>query len=562
MSRRRWWGRFDFEHALINHTLYQGLGATRRARLHHRVAEAIEELYGADSDEHLGELALHWRLATVSVGRQKAAGYSLRAGRRALDGLAPSEAAKLFGDALDMLGSVASSARSEALIGLGESQRHAGVPAYRETLLEAARIAAELGDADLAARATLANTRGFVSSYGGVDLGRVATLERALQLDDPPQPARHARLLALLAKELAFEPERARRQGLVGEALALARQESDPRTLAAALESSCYALWAPDTLATRSEQVRELSALVAQVGDLQVEFVARLRELNLAIELGDFGRSDAALERAQAIAEQTRQPSQRWNAGFLAAGMTCMRGDLEAGERLAEQALALGQEAGQPDAAAIYGATVVLNRMIQGRGAEVIALIEGMVAEYPGVPWEAALGYTCCLIDRRPEGAEMVTRATAQHFERLRWDQNRMTGLVLYADTAVQTSSTQAAAMLFELITPYADQVVWNGGVSFGHARMYTAMLAATLGRHQQAEADFAFACEFHHRHGLRVWEARSELGWAEALIDRGEVDRAREHAARALELSRDHGYGAFEPRAAAIAASHAAVEP
>ena len=225
-------GRFDFEHALINHTLYQGLGRTRRARLHHLVAEAIEQLYGADSDEHLGELALHWRLATVSVDRPRAADYSLRAGRRALDSLAPSEAAKLFGDALDMLGSVASAARSEALIGLGEAQRQTGVPAYRETLLEAAGIAAELRDADLAARATLANNRGFGSSYGGVDLGRVAALERALELDDPPQPARHARLLALLAKELAFEPDRARRRALADEAIALARQAADPRTLA------------------------------------------------------------------------------------------------------------------------------------------------------------------------------------------------------------------------------------------------------------------------------------------------------------------------------------------
>ena len=154
-------GRFDFEHALINHTLYQGLGGTRRARLHHLVAEAIEQLYGADSDEHLVELALHWRLATVSVDRPRAAGYSLRAGQRALDNLAPSEAVKLFGDALDMLGSVPSAARSEALIGLGEAQRQTGVPGYRETLLEAAGIAAELRDAGLAARATLANNRGL-----------------------------------------------------------------------------------------------------------------------------------------------------------------------------------------------------------------------------------------------------------------------------------------------------------------------------------------------------------------------------------------------------------------
>ena len=154
-----------------------------------------------------------------------------------------------------MLGSAASAARSEALIGLGGAQRQTGVPGYRETLLEAAGIAAELGDADLAARATLANNRGFVSSYGDVDLERVAAIERALELDDPPQPARHARLLALLAKELAFEPDRARRRALADEAIALARQASDPRTLAEVLEGSCYAIWALDTLATRSEQV-------------------------------------------------------------------------------------------------------------------------------------------------------------------------------------------------------------------------------------------------------------------------------------------------------------------
>jgi hypothetical protein len=327
-----------------------------------------------------------------------------------------------------------------------------------------------LRDADLAARAALANNRGFVSSYGDVDLERIAAIERALELDDPPQPARHARLLSLLAKELAYAPERARRRALAEEAIALARQAADPRTLAEVLESSCYATWAPDTLATRSEQVRELSALVAQVRDLQVEFVARMRETHVAIELGDLGRADAGLERLQAIAEQTRQPTQRWNAGFVAAGLMCMRGELEAGERLAEQALQLGQEAGQPDTAMIYGGTIVANRMVQGRGAEVITLIERMVAEYPGVPaWEAALAYTCCLIDRRLEGAEILARAAAQHFERLRYDQNRMTALALYSDTAAATHSVEAAAMLHELIKPYADQFIWNGGVSFGH---------------------------------------------------------------------------------------------
>ncbi len=37
-------GRYNFSHALIQRTLYEGLGPTRRARAHHQVAEAIEHL--------------------------------------------------------------------------------------------------------------------------------------------------------------------------------------------------------------------------------------------------------------------------------------------------------------------------------------------------------------------------------------------------------------------------------------------------------------------------------------------------------------------------------------
>ena len=81
-------GRFRFAHVLINQTLYDGLGATRRARMHQRVAEALERLYVADPDEHFGELALHWRLAAVSVDKAKAADYALKAGQHALEHLA------------------------------------------------------------------------------------------------------------------------------------------------------------------------------------------------------------------------------------------------------------------------------------------------------------------------------------------------------------------------------------------------------------------------------------------------------------------------------------------
>jgi tetratricopeptide (TPR) repeat protein len=244
----------------------------------------------------------------------------------------------------------------------------------------------------------------------------------------------------------------------------------------------------------------------------------------------------------------------RWNAGFLAAGMACVRGELEAGERLAEHALHIGQEAGHPDAVMIYGGTLVTNRMFQGRAAEVIALNEQAVVDNPGIPaWEAGLGYAYCLTGRCAEAAEILRRAAARRFEHVGRDQNQMLTFALYAETAADTGLAEAAATLYELLEPYADQFVTNGGIAHGHARMSLGLLATVLRRYDQADAYFAFACDFHREHGLRLWEARSELGWAEALAARNEPQRAHQHAARALELAREHGYGAFEPPAATI---------
>jgi hypothetical protein len=60
----------------------------------------------------------------------------------------------------------------------------------------------------------------------------------------------------------------------------------------------------------------------------------------------------------------------------------------------------------------------------------------------------------------------------------------------------------------------------------------------------------------------MPLWTARGQLGWAEALAVRGDSAAAREHAARALELSREHGYGAFESRAAALVESNQLLKP
>ena len=89
-------GRYEFTHALIQETLVEELTLTRRVRLHARIAEALEEMYGANAEAHAAELAHHFSQAEAVTGTDKTVRYSLVAGERALGTYAFEEALAHF----------------------------------------------------------------------------------------------------------------------------------------------------------------------------------------------------------------------------------------------------------------------------------------------------------------------------------------------------------------------------------------------------------------------------------------------------------------------------------
>src|SRR5262249_16623263 len=56
-------GRLRFGHALVRDTLYEGIPATHRARLHRRGAGGVGGLYSRDPDPHPAQRAHHFALA-------------------------------------------------------------------------------------------------------------------------------------------------------------------------------------------------------------------------------------------------------------------------------------------------------------------------------------------------------------------------------------------------------------------------------------------------------------------------------------------------------------------
>jgi DNA-binding CsgD family transcriptional regulator/tetratricopeptide (TPR) repeat protein len=89
-------GLYQFTHPLIQETLFEELSTTRRVRLHARIAEGLETLYGNDADVHAEELAYHFAEAQTLTGPEKLVRYSLMAGQQALASYAYDDALTYF----------------------------------------------------------------------------------------------------------------------------------------------------------------------------------------------------------------------------------------------------------------------------------------------------------------------------------------------------------------------------------------------------------------------------------------------------------------------------------
>ena len=125
---------YQFSHALIQQTLAEEVTTSRTVRLHARIGEALEALYGDDAEAHAAELAHHFAEAQTSTGPGKLVRYSLLAGEQALVSYAYEDALAHFERGLvarDITWSGTEAATDEEaadlLFGLARAQSATGV---------------------------------------------------------------------------------------------------------------------------------------------------------------------------------------------------------------------------------------------------------------------------------------------------------------------------------------------------------------------------------------------------------------------------------------------------
>jgi class 3 adenylate cyclase/tetratricopeptide (TPR) repeat protein len=549
-------GRYTFSHALVQHTLYEDLGATRRTRLHKAVGEAIEHLYGENDDARLGELARHFLLATRPTDADKAMTYARRAGEAALKALAPDNAVRYFSQALELAGQgvgVDPAGRIDLLLGLGTAQRQAGIASFRETLLETAREARELDDTDRLVAAALANNRGWFSSLGEVDSEKVKVIDAALDALPHTDSPERARLLATLCSELQYDSSLERRLALADEAKAIARRLGDRAVFVDVVNRCGPALAAPSTLATELADFAEAFAAASDLEDPVALYLTGSAGFPPAVRAGQFELARERLAIQRQMADKLGQPMFVWIISFYEASVALLHGDTEEAEQLATAALDVGTASGQPDAFAFYVLQLLSTRDKQGRLGELVSLIADAAEQFPSIPAYRA-GLAAANLDAGDEAAaqELIDEAAAHSFS-MPEDSAWFDGIVYYARVVIELQLRAHGERLIELLVPFRDQVPHDGVVPHPPVATYLGGLATVAGRYEEAESYFEQAAELNTRGEMGFAGAQTNMYWGRMLCARngpGDADRARELLEQARESAAARGYAMVERRA------------
>jgi class 3 adenylate cyclase len=552
-------GRYCFAHALIQHTLYEDLGHNRRARIHRQVAEALEDLCGDRPGARVGELARHWTWATQPIDLAKAIGYSKQAGDAALGALAPGDALRYYAQALDLYLKVADPdpvLGIDLAIGLGTAQRQIGDPASRVTLLSAARQAADLGDTDRLVAAALANNRGYTGNNNATDTDKVNVLEMALDRLSAGEPDR-ALVLATLCSEIVIGSPLERLQALADEALAIAESSGDDATIVRVLNQVILPSLVPSLLDQTLARTADALVRAKRLGDPVLLFFAAHARASAVFLAGDIDEMDRCIETMGFLADQIDQPILSWTNTYHLSKRAQIAGDTNLAEKLATEALQIGTDCGQPDAALFWGGQILVVSTQRGAMGELIPFIEQMLDETSAATGAltSALAVAHAEADHTEDTRRFLEEFAAADFD-LPTGPGWITTMYCYAEAAIQCGDPKYAGPLFDRLAPWAEQSVASGSVmASGLVSHSLGGLATVLGRYDEADSYFNQSSTTGARMKAKFYVAITDLLWGTMLAKRrasGDVERARDLLTKAHTAAVAHGYGTVERRATA----------
>jgi DNA-binding SARP family transcriptional activator len=523
-------GRYQFSHALVQETVYTSLSLSRQAGLHRRMGAALERLHPAEIDNYLNELAHHYARAAVSGDIAPAVEYGLRAGDRALEQIAYSEAIDHFRRTLAIVEQstpVAYTDLLEVLLRLGDAQNHIGLrDDARKTFGRAANVSRELDLPTEFARAALGYT-GLAVFVGPPD--NIPLLEEAVAWLPVEDTVLRARVVARLAYETWGSSTRERRRLLLQEAEGIARRVGDPSTLIFVLITACLGFDTLDNLDARVAKTSEVLNLVEESGEVLLAPTVHAMGVYNGLETGDMRLLDQEIASFDVYAKRQRQPQRQWLAFMFKAVRAVTRGFFSEAEEYMDRARELSSSilpAGYHDAR-VLNMVIAIARERGRLNLEIEEQLETRVQnDTDNLYWRALLAWVRS--ERRSRAGvesdieELI--AETRRFNTL--DADSLAAAALLSRTAHVTGHASLARTLHEIIEPYRKYNVVTrdkGRHWYGPATFFTGCLAASLGCLDVSVQDLQSALEVNQRMQARPCLARNQYELARVLRLRGE---------------------------------------
>ena len=541
-------GRYSFVHALLRTALEEQLTATRRARLHRRIGEAIEGRFRDRIESHLDDLARHFAAAGPEEV-DRAVTYAERAAEQATGRLAHEEAADL------LAGAVAARERDEPvdqldrarlLLLLAAARMRAGQwDAARDTHALAAAAAREAGAPVLLGQAALGHSGGLWERFGTEDPDSVELLREALDLLPADDSRLRAQLLARLSGVLYYSPGSEQTTApLAQEAIAMARRLEDDQALATALAAAQYAFWRPGQAEARAELADELAAVTARLGDLEARAGAYAWQVIVLLELCRLEEADAAMARHAELAERLQQPELLVHAAALRSMRALLEGDWEKAEQAAQDVLSAGERSTAVDALQFYGVEMIAMRNEQLRMDEIsqhFGLLAREIAALPG--WRTPVAWAHVQAGRLDMAYAELDDIRRDDFAVLPYDANFDAALAIVSHIAGELDDAELAAQVEPLLRPLAEYWVVLGPApaTLGPVAYSLGLLNLIRGHLDAAERDFELALAKSRSMGARPYEAHSLFGASEVIRRRdGDTEAAARLRDEALAIARE----------------------
>ena len=537
--------RFAFGHDLVRSTLVDGLSPADRLDAHGRAVAAI----GEDPPVRAlaGDLIRRAHHALAAAPRsaddaERAVDACRRAARSLVRSFAYEQADRLLTAAVEVHEPVLGPAPGRLLVEWAQAALLCGrVAEARRRFDRALAVAEHDRDPVLLAEALL-GLGGYwlTESREPVERARLLGLQKAtLEALPEHQVSLRCRLAARQAAEAFYnggpiEP--------MDEALEAARRCGDPEALADALSVCHNALMHPEHAHTRLGLADELVRVAAEAGHGVLGLMGLCwRTLDL-IDLAD-PRAGRALEDLRHRADALACQAILYEVGVIDVMLRIRSGRLREAEDMALACYEQGQDLGEIDAFAFYGAQLGMIRWLQGRTGELVDLLEG-IASSPQLheadfAFRASAAVFAYDAGDHDTARQVLRSLTADGLRTLPRSSTWLVGLMAITELAAALDDRDAARQAYELLYPFAElPIVPSFGVAcFGSTHRALGTAARAFGDLERAVDHFEQAVAANQRIGNLPLTAMAEAQLGSTLLALGERD-----ALDALGESAHHG--------------------